>query len=475
MQGAPIRLVLSLPPSAIRPLVKHLALRPGRRIPVTLIWHDTPDGSLATTGRTLTECHDGRRIAWRAADLCAEPMHPAGNDGPVRATSPTRDALMVDLPAPCAPLARFVGHRRTARLGACTLSFLDGTLHAGRRRMPHARLILDGPAAALAAIDLPGTALPDEPLAATALSLALRLPPPPSPLLPDITFGLTVDDTIARLLAHFGARIHRLAPHAAAGPEGVHQMRVTIRRARSALRLFRRIAPTPPSALAALSADLKSLAAILGPARDWDVFIDGTARAVAAAAPDNPAAASRLIRAARHERATAGRSMREHLASPAFHALMRRIALAALARPWHHGADPERLHIPIAAFASHTLQRQFKRLIAPGDSLDTLPEPRLHGIRIEAKRMRYTAELFAPLFDPKRPPRFIARLADLQECLGHLNDAAVAATLLDRLGPAGRSFGGGVARGLLAARGDLHRPAIARAWRRFRTTKRFWT
>ncbi len=475
MSEAPIRLVLGLPPSAIRPLLKHLALRAGRPVPITLIWHDTPDCSLATAGRTLTEYHDGPRITWRDADLRPDRMHPAGNDGPIRAEAHTRDALPLDLPSDLAPLARFTGHRRTARLGPCILSFLDGTLQSGRRRAPHARLILDGPAAALAAIELPGTCLPDDSLAASALVLARRLPAAPSQLLPGITPDLTVDDTIALLHAHFGDRIRRLAPLVvtAVGPEGVHQMRVAIRRARSALRLFRRIAPTP--ALADLSTRLKSLAAILAPARDWDVFLTGTAHSVAAATPDTPAAARRLIRAARHQRATAYRTLREHLASAAFHALMRHIALAALARPWHPGADPERLHSPIGAFATHTLQRQFKRLAAPGDSLDAMPEPRLHDIRIEAKRMRYTAELFAPLFDSKRPPRFIARLADLQECLGHLNDAAVATTLLDRLGPAGRGFGGGVARGLLAARGDLLRPAIARAWRRFRDIRRFWT
>ena len=472
MPEASIRLVVALRPSATPPLFKHLALRPGRAIPVALIWHDTADGSLAAALTTLAECRIGRRTTWRHATLHPDLFDPAGNDGTILAESPARPAV---LPDGLAPMARVTGHRRIARRDGCTFTLLDGTIAAGRRRTPHARLLLEGPAATLAALDLPDTFLPADPLAAAALAFAGRMPPRQHMLLPEITADLTVDDTIALLLAHFGDRIRRLAPLAAAGPEGVHQMRVAIRRTRSALRLFRRIAPAPPPALEALSTRLKCLAGILAPARDWDVFLAGTARAVAAATPDTPDAARRLVRAARHARATACRDLREHLAGPDFHGLMRHIAIAALARPWHAGVDPERLHLPIGAFAAQTLQRQFKRLMAPGDSLDALPEPRLHEIRIEAKRMRYAAELFAPLFDPRRLPRFIRRLAALQECLGHLNDAAVAATLLDRLGPAGRGFGGGVARGLLAARGEVLRPPITRAWRRFRDAKRFWT
>jgi CHAD domain-containing protein len=89
--------------------------------------------------------------------------------------------------------------------------------------------------------------------------------------------------------------------------------------------------------------------------------------------------------------------------------------------------------------------------------------------------MRYAAELFAALHDRKRATRFIARLTALQEQLGHLNDGVAAATQLDTIGPAGRGYGGGIARGLVAARSTGLRREIERTWRRLRAAKRFWT
>ena len=59
-----------------------------------------------------------------------------------------------------------------------------------------------------------------------------------------------------------------------ADPEYLHQMRVALRRLRSAFSVF---APLfPAETIAPIAAELKWLAASLGPARDWDVFMTET-------------------------------------------------------------------------------------------------------------------------------------------------------------------------------------------------------
>ena len=66
---------------------------------------------------------------------------------------------------------------------------------------------------------------------------------------------------------------HLLANQPAAGagdPEGVHQMRVAIRRLRSALVLFE--THLEPHVTARFEAELKRFGRVLGEARDWDVF-----------------------------------------------------------------------------------------------------------------------------------------------------------------------------------------------------------
>jgi CHAD domain-containing protein len=55
-------------------------------------------------------------------------------------------------------------------------------------------------------------------------------------------------------------------------PETLHQMRVGVRRLRSALKLFATVAPCPP----ALLEDIDWLGMELGAARDWDVLLSST-------------------------------------------------------------------------------------------------------------------------------------------------------------------------------------------------------
>jgi CHAD domain-containing protein len=92
---------------------------------------------------------------------------------------------------------------------------------------------------------------------------------------------------------------------------------------------------------------------------------------------------------------------------------------------------------------------------------------------LKAKRLRYAAEFFAPLFPGKHASRFIRRLAVLQERLGVFNDAAVAASLLRELN-GNPGYAAGLVLGFTAARGSRSRPKIAEAWVRLRRMEPFW-
>ena len=61
----------------------------------------------------------------------------------------------------------------------------------------------------------------------------------------------------------------------------------------------------------------------------------------------------------------------------------------------------------------------------------------------------------------------------LQERLGHLNDGAVAATLMAEVGAA-RSYAGGVVSGFVAAQSAGSRLRIGRTWRKFHRMDPFW-
>eukprot|EP01035_Chromulina_nebulosa_P055109 gene55109-75519_t len=114
------------------------------------------------------------------------------------------------------------------------------------------------------------------------------------------------------------------------------------------------------------------------------------------------------------------------------------------------------------------LARSWARMVEAGDDIGDLPTPALHALRLRGKRMRYACEFFAPLFPDHGARRWTRRLADLQDALGHLNDAAVAGALMGALGDAGQGHAGGLVRGYVAAGNAGLRAPIAHAWRRLR-------
>jgi triphosphatase len=95
-------------------------------------------------------------------------------------------------------------------------------------------------------------------------------------------------------------------------------------------------------------------------------------------------------------------------------------------------------------------------------------------LRLKAKRLRYAAEFFAPMFPDKPAARFIRRLSVLQERLGKFNDTASADTLLRELTDK-PGYAAGLVLGFTAARGAHSRSKIEDAWARFRRRDPFWS
>ncbi|HKH19648.1 MAG TPA: CHAD domain-containing protein, partial [Gammaproteobacteria bacterium] len=88
------------------------------------------------------------------------------------------------------------------------------------------------------------------------------------------------------------------------------------------------------------------------------------------------------------------------------------------------------LQQPIAAFASKVLQRTWKKLRKQGQRLDELSIEDRHDMRKRLKQLRYLAEFFAPIFDrDKATGRFVARLKELQDVFGYVNDVDTAGQL----------------------------------------------
>ncbi len=261
-------------------------------------------------------------------------------------------------------------------------------------------------------------------------------------------------------------------------PELIHQMRVAVRRLRSALNLFGAAAPGIRDA--ALTAELRWLVGELGPARDWDVFLGETLPPVIEALPQDAGlgqlqqAADRLCQAAR-ERACAA------AASPRYHRLLLTLGRWLWREPWRETAEAAglaQLDQPLAAYAAAMLGRRHRQLRRRGRNLAQLNAEQRHALRIAAKKLRYAAEFFSGLYPRKASRRYLQALAGLQDELGVLNDQAVTGRLLEQIGAGGRdllrSRASGVIIGWIACKTRLQLAGMARAWKRFNRCKVFW-
>ncbi len=81
-----------------------------------------------------------------------------------------------------------------------------------------------------------------------------------------------------------------------------------------------------------------------------------------------------------------------------------------------------------------------------------------HAARIAAKRLRYVAEFFAPLFPGKRTRTYLETLAAAQDALGQFNDAVTAAALAGELSGLADDAAAGAVRGWVAAQAAALEP-----------------
>lgn len=452
---------------------------------VKIVWHDSPEHALLADGMTLSE----QRGVWRLERVVpgADTWLP-GQPAPIVAESPDQAVL----PSPLAPLAAFEGRRTTSvhQFGEASVTLIveKGVLRTVAAEQQVARVLLSGEEQAVRSVatliaGAAPVAVPLASLAAEGIALATGRAPTPrhnsAPVLP--AGPLSVPEALAHIIGHLTdvvlANAQVIVRSGGVAPEAVHQTRVALRRARSALSVFR--TAVPPGAFNVVRDGTKALGASLGPTRDWDVFMDETVPAIHQTLPGDERL-ERLVLAASRRRRACQKALAHYLASPAFRMLGIELAWFAAARFWHEPpALPEGTDAPpsLGEFAGQVLQHRWKKLVSSGKRIEELDIPSLHGVRLRGKQTRYAAEMFSALYPGKAAHRFIRRLSDLQQRLGVLNDGAVATHLLAELGgPAGKhAYATGLVVGFMAARAEKIRPRIIRAYGKFRRQAAYWT
>ena len=256
----------------------------------------------------------------------------------------------------------------------------------------------------------------------------------------------------------------------------LHQVRVAIRRLRSAFSLFGDL--INDSQGRHIRDEIKRLTQPLGHARNLDVFLATTLPAERERHPDEIGLLG-LETQLEDQRSKAYEDVGILLQSAEWRALLLDLAAWINAGPWLKDEAKKRVTLREEAardFAARELDRRRRQVKRRGRDLDDLSPEDRHQVRIAAKKLRYGAEFFAGLYPDKKAVKrhtaFVKALAELQDHLGELNDIAtgheVVRDLVGQHAGTATLFAAGItaadlkarSRKLLAAAADAHEDLV---------------
>ncbi|WP_439399821.1 CHAD domain-containing protein [Bradyrhizobium sp. PMVTL-01] len=485
------------------PVIATNARNKGTKKRLKSIYYDTPERALRRAGLSLRVRQSGTRFVQTVkTDAADDPLRRGEWEASVPSLDPDPALAMPFIPEKLRgqletqPLeAVFTAdiHRHTRMVdlpsGTVEIAFDQGHLTAGDRLLPVSEIELEfksGSASTIYEIALRlaehGAVKPSiRSKSARGFDLAAdKAPPAGRPRKLRLGPSVTLDEAFATILRSCFLHLLESLPAAedARNPEGVHQLRVSLRRLRSALDLMRSAGAL--SNLDTLRSEAKWLAQNLSAARDWDVFQLDTLPAIARACP-SVAGFDALERLAAQRQSEAYR--KAHLALDDRRCAVFLISLGGWieTRGWRNDIAPEdlgRLAEPAVNFAQRVLSEQHAKVLKRGRRFKSLSVDEVHRLRLAAKRLRYLGEFLLPLFDDRKSARkFARRLAGLQEELGAFNDMAVTASLLDGLGAEDRDSAvaaAAVAGWQARASIDAHQ-SLQDSWRDFTAARVPWS
>jgi len=485
------------------PVVTANARNKGARKHLKSVYYDTPERTLWQNGLTLRVRQNGARFVQTVkAEFRDDPLRRGEWEASVPSMAPDLALAMPFIPEKLRAeieSSRIEGvftadirrHQRMLEMpsGTVEIAFDQGVIKAGDRSLPVSEIELElksGSATAIHELALRlaeyGEVRPStRTKSARGFDLAADTPPAvkrPEKLRLDPAIAL--DDAFAAILRSCLKHLLDAIPAAEDGraPEGIHQLRVSLRRLRAALDLMRSVGSL--SRLEQLRTDARWFAHNLTAAREWDVFEAETLPTVAKGCP-TVAGFEALGEVAEKRRSAAYNKVRAVLTDRRCAAFIIGLGGWIEARGWRSDVPPEnlgQLAEPTTNFAHRMLSAQHAKVLKRGKHFKSQTAEERHQVRLAVKKLRYVVEFLLPLYDLGKPARrYSQKLAELQEELGAFNDMATTAALLSGIG--GEALEGATARAAIAgwqAHAMVGSEARLRAaWSEFSKTKTPWS
>jgi inorganic triphosphatase YgiF len=298
--------------------------------------------------------------------------------------------------------------------------------------------------------------------------------------------GMSCAETF-RIIAH--ECMHHIVANepamSAGNAEALHQVRIGLRRLRVALSLFAPLCAD--TQVRTIKSEIKWFAALLGPARDLDVFLSEVMLPLREQYREEPGLLS-LQRSYSAQRTKFYDRVSQAAHSIRFRSLVLETAAWIETGLWNHSEGTRSARErPIEAFAVEELMQRRKKVKKRGTDLAELDPDGRHSLRIHVKKLRYTAEFFMSLFPGKKKSKraFLTSLKNLQTALGDVNDIAVRAGLkadvivekksrVDGQKLQHRAFAAGLIIGHQRAKLGSIVKAAERSYKEFLDAKIFW-
>ncbi len=261
------------------------------------------------------------------------------------------------------------------------------------------------------------------------LASGLRVPPPPdvgpAVIPPDPTIGDVAYAVMRRNLSAMLA--HEPGTRLGEDPEELHDMRVATRRLRAALALF---AEVLPARAAHVRGELGWLADLLGTVRDLDVQLERVVEWMNDVSEDDRVALGGLADLLGQERSEARARLLEGLDSTRYETMVTSYVTMLRQGPsrrYPASQAPAITVVPDLVDAKHrSAVKAARRARRSGEAED------FHNLRIRCKRLRYALEFVSEIYEGQ-PGTFIKTVVRLQDALGLMQDARVAAERLHSL------------------------------------------
>jgi len=449
------------------PVMSANARNKGARKHLKSAYYDTPERTLWRNGLTLRVRQSGARFTQTVkTERGDDPLRRGEWEASVPSMTPDLalampfipEKIRSDLEAQTLEPVFTTDIRRHQRMvempsGTVEVAFDHGTVKAGPRSLPVSEIELElkqGSAAAIYELALRlAEHGPVKPSIRTksARGFDLAIDKPPSARKPRklrLDPQIPLDDAFATILRSCLHHLMEAMPAAEDGsdPEGIHQLRVALRRLRSAFDLMRSVGSL--SKFEALRAEASWLARNLSAARDWDIFQTGTLPTIAKNC-SSVAGFDVLEQDAEENRGAAYKTARQELADRRCARFVIELGGWIETRGWRSDVSPESLgHLaePAINFAGRLLSERHMKALKRGRRFKTLSVEERHRVRLAIKKLRYAVDFLLPMYGQRKSTRrYFDKLADLQEELGAYNDMATTTTLLTGMKEAGADGG----------------------------------